>query len=72
MKNDWSDELSVAELMKRYPQVVPVFIRHRLACIGCSMAAFELLRDVPGIYHLDSDAFLMEIKTLIEDAEPKN
>ncbi len=70
MKNDWSDDISVAELMKRYPQVLPVFIRNRMACIGCSMAAFEALRDVPGIYHLDSNAFLMEIKTVIEDTEP--
>lgn len=33
--------LTVAEGLDRWPQIIPVFLRHRMACVGCAMAPFE-------------------------------
>jgi hybrid cluster-associated redox disulfide protein len=31
----------VAEVMRRWPQTIHVFLRHRMACVGCSFDAFH-------------------------------
>jgi hybrid cluster-associated redox disulfide protein len=55
-------DLMVAEVLGRWPGTVPVFIRYRLACVGCMMARFERLADVPRVYGLDEQGFLREVQ----------
>ena len=59
----------VAEVLGRWPSTVPVFVRYRLACVGCLMARFELLADVPRIYGLDPQEFLREVQQAIHPQE---
>jgi hybrid cluster-associated redox disulfide protein len=54
--------LTVAEVLARWPQTIPIFIRHRMACVGCAMAPFETLAEVAVIYKLDLDCFLNELR----------
>jgi hybrid cluster-associated redox disulfide protein len=60
------DALSVAELMDRWPAVVPVFVAHRMACVGCIMSPFDRLDDVCRIYTLQPLAFAEEVRRAIE------
>ncbi len=38
-------DLSVDEVMRRWPATIAVFIRHRMACVGCPAGAFHSLAD---------------------------
>lgn len=58
--------LTVAEVLARWPQTIPVFIHHRMACVGCVMAPFETLTEVALVYHLDLDCFLRELQQATE------
>jgi hybrid cluster-associated redox disulfide protein len=58
--------LTVAEVLAQWPQTIPVFIHHRMACVGCAMAPFESLAEVATIYRLDLDGFLRELLQTIE------
>jgi hybrid cluster-associated redox disulfide protein len=58
--------LTVEELLACWPQTIPVFIRHRMACVGCVMAPFETLAEVAAIYKLDLDSFLRELEQSIQ------
>ena len=62
-------ELMVAEVLGRWPGTVPVFLRYRLACVGCIMARFERLADVPRIYGLDEQRFLHEVQQVAHPQE---
>lgn len=53
--------LVVAEVLSRWPQVIPVFLSHRMACVGCAAAPFETVAEVAGIYGLPLDSFLDEL-----------
>ena len=57
--------LTVAEVLDRWPQTIPVFIRHRMACVGCTIASFETLSEVADIYQLEPDEFLQELQHLL-------
>ena len=59
-------DLTVAELLSARPQTVPVFLSHRMACVGCNMAAFETLADAARIYGLVLDAWIDELKAVQE------
>ena len=63
-------EMTVSEVMTRWPQVLPLFNQYRLACAGCVMAEFCRVADVPASYdHVQLEPFLGELRTYIEDGE---
>lgn len=55
-------EQTVAEVLARWPEAIPVFLRHRLSCVGCTMSPFESLEDVCAIYAIDLETFLAELR----------
>jgi hybrid cluster-associated redox disulfide protein len=61
--------LSVAEVLARWPQTIPVFVHHRMACIGCAMASFESLAEVAEIYDLDLREFLGDLDQCVDPPE---
>jgi hybrid cluster-associated redox disulfide protein len=68
-------DLAVAEVMDGWPETIPVFLRYRMACVGCPIAPFETLAEVAVIYRLDLDRFVSELRQTIrtkEDAHSYN
>jgi hybrid cluster-associated redox disulfide protein len=59
-------DLTVAELLAHWPQTIPTFMRHRMACVGCAMSPFETLAEVAAIYGLNLEYFLRELQEEIE------
>jgi hybrid cluster-associated redox disulfide protein len=59
-------DLSVCEVMERWPQTIPTFFRHRMACVGCPIAHLATLADVAAIYDLDLARFLLELQQTAE------
>lgn len=51
-------QLTVDQVLARWPQTIPVFLRHHMACAGCVMAPFETVAEAAAIYHLDLSHFL--------------
>lgn len=62
--------LMVAEVMTRWPETIPVFIQHRMACVGCAIAPFETVAEVAAIYHLELNCFLDELQQAIHNSRP--
>jgi hybrid cluster-associated redox disulfide protein len=60
---------NIAELLSRWPQMIPVFIRHQMSCVGCSMSPFDTLKDVSFTYGLKLEDFILELK---ETLTPEN
>lgn len=65
LNGDWI----IHRLLERWPATVSVFIAHRMACVGCSMARFNTLRDATRIYDLPLEAFLQELEQAIRAQE---
>ncbi len=63
-----SPNSSVASLLDKWPQVVPVFLHHHMSCVGCSMSIFETLADAARIYQVDLAELMQEIQRTL--AEP--
>ena len=55
------EDLSVKEIMDRWPGTVPLFIRHGLKCVGCPIGPFHTLDDAAREHGHDAAALLLEI-----------
>ncbi len=71
MERQITPNLMVADVLARWPEVIPVFIHHRLACVGCSMAPFETLGDAMRIYGLEAEPFLTQLEHAIQSCIPE-
>lgn len=60
----------VADVLTDWPQTIPVFTGHQMACVGCPIAPFETLSEVTAIYGLDLREFLRELNHVIIDTVP--
>jgi len=67
-------DLIVADVIDKWPQTIPVFMKYRLGCIGCAMAPFDTLADVLNNYNLKPDSLLSELNQAVlpTNFEPLN
>ena len=63
MRRDTLDDpdMPLADLMTLCPETVPVFLRHRMLCVGCLVSPFHTVFDACSEYGLDHDKFLAEL-----------
>ena len=62
--------LTVAQVLHLWPRTSRVFFRHRMACVGCTMAPFESLPEAAGHYGLPAEDFVDEIRLAALGDEP--
>ena len=67
-----SQRILMADLMSAWPQVIPVLLARRMACVGCDMARFETLADAARIYGLDLKLLMVDLNRVIENLTPNS
>jgi len=58
--------MTISEILDRWPEIIPIFLNRRMACVGCSLADFMTLEDALEIYHLNMESFIEEIENAIQ------
>jgi hybrid cluster-associated redox disulfide protein len=61
-------DLPLDALMTRWPETVPVFMRHGMLCVGCPIGPFHTVVDACDEYGLDEDAFRAELEAAVSRA----
>jgi hybrid cluster-associated redox disulfide protein len=54
-------EMPIGDVVKSYPETVPVFMQHGLHCIGCAVAAFESIEEGATAHGIDVDALMKDL-----------
>ncbi|MFO7920361.1 MAG: hypothetical protein R6U99_06010 [Nioella sp.] len=54
-------KLPLADLITAWPETIPVFVRHRMLCVGCFVSSIHTVTDACIAYELDKDLFLREL-----------
>ena len=55
-------DMSLSDIMTRWPGTIPVFVRHKMLCVGCLISPFHTIPDVCAEYGLDEDSLLAELE----------
>jgi hybrid cluster-associated redox disulfide protein len=61
--------MTVAEILDRWPAAAVVFQQLRTACVGCVMAPFCSVNDAATHYDLDAGRLLTELNVVVKLAE---
>ena len=67
MDVDGLDELTVSEIMRRWPATMRLFIDRRLLCVGCPIAPFHTLTDVAREHHVDEDGLVEIVLAVVQE-----
>lgn len=59
-------QTSIADLLEQYPECIPVFLRHRMICVGCTLAPFDTLGDAIYNYDLSPEDFIEELRGVVK------
>ncbi len=54
-------DMGIAQVIQKYPELIPVFVQHGLGCIGCAMANFETIEQGAGAHGMDVDALMKDL-----------
>ena len=58
-------EMSIGEVVEKYPQTVEVFLRHGLMCFGCAVARFENVEQGALAHGIDVDALIKDLNAAV-------
>lgn len=59
-------EMSILDIVQKYPQSLEIFAKYGLGCIGCAAARFENLEAGAKVHGFDPDEMVAEINELID------
>ena len=54
-------DMNIREVIEKHPEVVPVFQKHNMGCIGCIAASFEKISDIAAVHGIDVEKFVEEL-----------
>jgi hybrid cluster-associated redox disulfide protein len=63
-------DMSIGEVVQKYPATVEVFLRHGLMCFGCAVARFESIEQGALAHGMDVDALLRDLNAAVSE-EPE-
>ena len=60
-------DLLMADILTRWPETVPVFLAHRMSCIGCYMSSFDTLEDALVVHGLTIETIVDELNQRVAE-----
>jgi len=59
-------DMNIKDVISKHPEVVPVFAKYNMGCIGCIAASFEKISDIAGVHGLDVESFVEELNNALK------
>ena len=62
-----TENMNIKELIDNHPEVVIVFQKYNMGCIGCIAASFEKIKDIATIHGVDVKQFLKDLNEVTKE-----
>ena len=59
-------DMSIIDIVQKYPQTIGVFRNYGLGCIGCAAARFENLEQGAQAHGMDVEALLTDLNKAVQ------
>lgn len=59
-------DMSITEVVQKYPQTIEVFRNHGMGCIGCAAAHFENIEQGANGHGIDVDRLIVDLNNAIK------
>jgi len=65
-KTKITEEMTIGEVIRKYPKSVFVFIDYGLHCVGCPIAQGETIEQAAKVHRIDLEKFLEDLNKAIQ------
>jgi len=62
-----TENMNIREVIENHPEVVPVFQKYNMGCIGCIAASFEKIIDIASVHGVDVKKFVEELNNAMNE-----
>ena len=66
MADKITEDMNIKEVLEKYPEVVAIFQKYNMGCIGCIAASFEKISDITAVHGIDSKKFVEELNEALD------
>lgn len=69
MSKTITKEMTITEIVQRWPETAGTFLKHGMHCLGCAAARFENVEQGAVAHGIDAEALVEDLNSTIEDKE---
>jgi hybrid cluster-associated redox disulfide protein len=62
-----TEDMNIQEVIEKHPEVVAIFAKYNMGCVGCIAASFEKISDIAGAHGVDVKKFVEELNEAMEN-----
>ena len=62
-----TEDMNIKEVLDKHPEVISVFQKYNMGCIGCIAASFEKLSDIASVHGVDVKTFVNDLNEAIKN-----
>ena len=62
-----TENMTIREVIDKYPETAPVFMKYNIGCIGCIAASFEKVKDISGVHGIDVKELVKDLNAAIKE-----
>ena len=66
-ENKITEDMTIRDVIEKYPETAPVFAKYNIGCLGCIAASFERVKDIVKVHGTDIKAFLNDLNKAVKD-----
>ena len=66
-ENKITEEMTIREVIDKYPETAMVFSKYNIGCIGCIAASFEKVKDIAGVHGTDVKALIKDLNEAVQN-----
>ena len=65
-KNKPTPDMTVDQVMNRWPAAIRVFMDFRMGCVGCPIAAFHSVDEAGREHEIDPEVLLLALRVAVQ------
>lgn len=65
-KDEITEDMTIKEVIDKYPQSATVFMKYNVGCIGCLAASFEKVKDIAVVHGIDVKALVKDLNLAVQ------
>ena len=60
-------DMNIKEVIENHPEVIAVFQKYNMGCIGCIAASFEKISDIAEVHGIDVKKFVKDLNSAVKN-----
>jgi len=61
-----TEDMNIKEVIESHPEVVAVFAKYNMGCVGCIAASFEKIKDIAVVHGVDVKKFVEDLNEAMQ------